>query len=229
MNFANEVVVITGGVQGLGRGMAEAFVERGSKVVIADIDETGLHDAASDMNVDTFPCDVASKEDVEALAQHVLKQCGQVDVWVNNAGIQIAPSDVEAVNEQKLRKLFDINFFGYFNGCQSIVPIMREQGRGSIININSTAGLDGKPGLSAYASSKFAVKGLTLSLREELEGSGVQVFGVHPGGIQTDIYKEAYPDDLSEYMTVDYAVERIMANLESGQPVPDLVIRRPSK
>lgn len=184
---------------------------------------------ANDLRADTFPCDVTSQEDVKALAEYALKQCGQIDVWVNNAGVQIAPSNVEDVSDEKLRKLFDINFFGYFYGCQVVLPIMREQNKGAVVNINSTAGLDGKPGLSAYVSSKFAVKGLTQSLREELKGTGVQVYGIHPGGIQTDIYKEEYPADLNEYMSVDHAVKQVMANFASDEPNLDLVIRRPSK
>jgi 3alpha(or 20beta)-hydroxysteroid dehydrogenase len=229
MNFANEAVVITGGAQGFGRGLAEAFAHQGAKVVIADVDETSLRETAAELQIDAFHCDVTSPENVRALAEYVLKQCGQLDVWVNNAGVQIAPSNVEDVNVEKLHKLFDINFFGYFYGCQAVLPIMRGQNKGAIVNINSTAGLEGKPGLSAYVSSKFAVKGLTQSLRQELRDTGVQVYGIHPGGIQTDIYKEAYPADLGEYMTVDHAVKQVMANFASDEPDLDLVIRRPSK
>lgn len=229
MNFTNKAIVITGGAQGFGKGMAQALAKQGARVIIADIDEAELEKTASDLHVDSFRCDVTSRDDVNALAEYTIQQCGEIDMWINNAGVQIAPSDVEAVDVEKLHKLFEINFFGYFYGCRAVLPIMRKQNTGVIVNINSTAGLGGKPGLSAYVSSKFAVKGLTLSLREELIGTGVQVYGIHPGGIQTDIYKEAYPVDLKEYMSIDYAVEQVMTNFASNTPDVDLVIRRPLK
>ena len=79
---------------------------------------------------------------------------------------------------------------------------MKKQNSGAIVNINSTAGLDGKPEISAYSSSKFAIKGLTESIRKEVAGLDIKIYGVFPGGMQTDIYKEKYPDDLKEYMNI---------------------------
>ena len=153
----------------------------------------------------------------------------QIDIWLNNAGIQIAPSLVEDVNIKKLHYLFDVNFFGYFYGCQVALSYMKRKNEGLIININSTAGLEGKPEISAYSSSKFAIKGLTESIRKELKESSIQVFGVFPGGMKTDIYKEKYPEDINEYMDVDYAVKKVIDNLKLDKPEIDLVIKRPVK
>jgi NAD(P)-dependent dehydrogenase (short-subunit alcohol dehydrogenase family) len=174
-----------------------------------------------------FPCDVTSFSDVQALVSHATETFGRIDMFINNAGIQIAPSNVEDVDLQKLHRLFDINFFGYFYGCKAVVPVMRQQNSGAIVNINSTAGLDGKPGLSAYVSSKFAIRGLTQSLRQELKDTSISMYGIHPGGMQTEIYKEAYPADFDEYMTTDYAIQKVMDNFAAVQPELDLIIRRP--
>jgi NAD(P)-dependent dehydrogenase (short-subunit alcohol dehydrogenase family) len=227
MDFTDKVIVITGGSKGFGKSLANNFVSKGAKVVISSNDEDTLSEAARELSVDYFLCNVASFDEVKALADYVTNKFGRIDVWVNNAGIQIAPSNVEDVDLQKLHTLFEINFFGYFYGCKTVVPVMRKQGSGAIVNINSTAGLDGKPRLSAYVSSKFAVKGLTQSLREELKDTRIQVYGIHPGGMQTEIYKEKYPADFDEYMSVDYAVEKVMDNFAASQPELDLIIRRP--
>ena len=181
------------------------------------------------MSVDHFLADVTSFEDIKKLADYAVEKYGKIDCWINNAGIQIAPSLVEEVDMQKLHHLFDVNFFGYFYGCQVALSQMKKQGNGIIININSTAGLDGKPGISAYASSKFAIKGLTESIRREIKDTEIKIYGVFPGGMQTDIYKEKYPEDLQDYMKVEVAVDKVMANLKLDIPEVDLVIKRPIK
>lgn len=227
MDFTDRIVVITGGSKGFGKGLAKAFADKGAKVVISSNDKAALSEAARELNIDSFPCDVSSFDEVKALANRVVEKFGRIDTWVNNAGIQIAPSNVEDVDLRKLHTLFGINFFGYFYGCKAVLPVMHKQGSGVIVNINSTAGLDGKPGLSAYVSSKFAIKGLTQSLREELKDTGIRVYGIHPGGMQTEIYKEKYPADFDEYMNIDYAIEKAMDNFAATQPEQDLIIRRP--
>lgn len=227
MDFKDKIVVITGGSKGLGKGFAKALAGKKAKVVIASNDQEALNRTADELGVDSFQCDVTIYDDVKALADFVVERYGQVDVWVNNAGIQIAPSNVEDVDVEKLHKLFEVNCFGYFYGCKAALPNLKKQNSGAIININSTAGLSGKPELSAYVASKFAVKGLTLSLREELKDTSISVYGIHPGGIQTEIYKEEYPTDFDEYMTIDYAVGKILENFNNSEPELDLVIRRP--
>lgn len=228
MDFADKVIVITGGSQGFGKGLAKALTGKGSKVIIASINQAALSKTADELNIVSFPCDVTSFDELKNLANRVVKQFGRIDMWINNAGVQIAPSNLEEVDLQKLHKLFDVNFFGYFYGCKAAVPIMRKQNSGVIVNINSTAGLDGKPQLAAYVSSKFAVRGLTLALREELKGTDIQVYGIHPGGMQTEIYQEQYPADFNEYMSVDYAVQKVLDNFAASKPELDLIIRRPT-
>lgn len=227
MNFTDKVIIVTGASKGFGKALAKAFLDNHATVVISSNEQKALAEAAQELKTTAMLCDVTSAEEVNALVRNVVEQFGRIDVWINNAGIQIAPSRVEEVDTAKLHKLFEVNFFGYFYGCKAVLPIMQAQKSGTIVNINSTAGLDGKPGLSAYVSSKFAVKGLTLTLREELKSSNIHVYGIHPGGMQTEIYKEQYPSDFDEYMSVDYAVQKVMDNFASPSPETDLIIRRP--
>lgn len=228
MNFNNRVVVITGASKGFGKALARAFRDEQARVVITGDNEAELKVAAEELGTAHMVADVRRPEDAQKVADFARAELGSVDVWINNAGIQIAPSDTEGVAVDKLRNLFDINFFGYFYGCQAALSVMKPKGSGLIINVNSTAGLSGKPGLSAYVSSKFAVKGLSETIRQEVQGTGVELYQVFPGGMKTDIYKEKIPADIGDYMDVDYAVGLIMANLRLDMPDPDLVIRRPN-
>ena len=229
VDLKDKVIVVTGGSQGFGKILAKFLISEGSLVVISSHEIESLKVSAKELGCDYFLADVTSFDELQKLGEYVFDKYHQIDIWLNNAGIQIAPSLVEDVNIKKLHYLFDVNFFGYFYGCQVALSYMKRKNEGLIININSTAGLEGKPEISAYSSSKFAIKGLTESIRKELKESSIQVFGVFPGGMKTDIYKEKYPEDINEYMDVDYAVKKVIDNLKLDKPEIDLVIKRPVK
>lgn len=229
MELKDKIVVITGGSQGFGKELAKSFINNGSLVVVSSHEKENLELTAVELSTDSFLADVTSFDDIKKLGEYAILKYGKIDIWINNAGIQIAPSLIEEVNIKKLHYLFDVNFFGYFYGCQIALTQMKKQNGGVIININSTAGLDGKPDISAYSSSKFAIKGLTESTRKEVKDLNIEVYGVFPGGMQTDIYKEKYPEDIKEYMAVDVIVEKVMNNLKSENPEIDFIIKRPVK
>lgn len=229
MELKDKVIVITGASQGFGKALAKALKQENAQLVISSHDKKNLELTSKELSVDYFLADVTSFEDIKNLGKYVVDKYKKIDFWINNAGIQIAPSLVEEVDIEKIHYLFDVNFFGYFYGCQIALSQMKKQNSGVIININSTAGLDGKPGISAYVSSKFAIKGLTESIRKEIKDLDIKVFSVFPGGMQTGIYKEKYPDDLKDYMDADSVVEKVIANLKSENPEIDFVIKRPNK
>ena len=222
-----KVVVITGGSKGFGKALAKFFISNDCKVIISSNERKELKTASKELSVDQFFADVTSAKDLKKLGNYVSKKYGVIDIWVNNAGIQIAPSLVENVDIKKLRYLFDVNFFGYFYGCQIALSHMKKTGEGIIININSTAGLEGKPEISAYSSSKFAIKGLTESIRKEVAGSNIKIYGVFPGGMQTEIYKDKYPVDIKDYMDTNAVAKKVIENLEAKNPEIDLIIKRP--
>jgi NAD(P)-dependent dehydrogenase (short-subunit alcohol dehydrogenase family) len=228
MKLQNKVVVITGGSQGFGKALARCFLSEHATVVISSHDEPSLRQVANELGCDSYRADVTIANELHSLGEYVLNKYHAIDYWINNAGIQIAPSVVEDVDPEKIHRVFEINFFGYFYGCQVALRYMKKQGAGVILNINSTAGLDGKPELSAYSASKFAIKGLTESIRKEVKGSAIQVFGVFPGGMQTEIYKERYPDDLDQYMQVGPVAQKVLDNIQTPNPELDLVIKRPT-
>jgi len=227
MKLKDKIVVITGGSQGLGKALASQLVKENCQVIISSENKKDLEASAKELLIDNFMADVTVYENLLNLGKFVFEKYGAIDIWINNAGIQIAPSIVEEVDIKKLRKLFDVNFFGYFFGCQIALRYMKKQGQGLVVNINSTAGLEGKLMLSAYCSSKFAIKGLTESIRKEINNPNIKIYAVYPGGIQTNIYKEKYPDDIKEYMQVEDVAEKIIQNLMSDDPEESLIIKRP--
>jgi len=208
--------------------LATFLKKENCQVIISSDNLEDLKKVSQEISVDFSLADVTKPEDLENLATYVIDKYDRIDIWVNNAGIQIAPSLVEDVNITRLKRLFDINFFGYFYGCQIALRIMKNQKSGTIINIDSTAGLDGKPMISAYCCSKFAVKGLTESIRKEVS-EDIQIHAIYPGGMQTEIYQEKYPDDIKEYMLVNNVVQKVIDNLKANHPELDLIIKRPTK
>ena len=187
--IGGRTVMITGAASGIGRSLAQRLSRLGSPVAIADIDERGLKETEASLPGPSLArvLDVA-----DAAAQHEF--AAQVRAWMpaplaavfNNAGVAVASSVADALPEDD-DWLHAINFHGVVNGTRAFLPILLEQDDGAIVNTSSVFGLLGIPFQSAYCASKFAVRGFTDSLRQELRGTGVRAVTVHPGGITTNI------------------------------------------
>jgi NADP-dependent 3-hydroxy acid dehydrogenase YdfG len=186
-------VMITGAASGIGRGLARRLSALGSPVAIADVDESGLKETAASLSGPVL----AKVLDVrDAAAQ--LRFADEVREWLpaplaavfNNAGVAVASSVADAVPEDD-DWLYEINFKGVVNGTRAFLPILLEQDFGFIVNTSSVFGLLGMPYQSAYCASKFAVRGFTDALRQELRGTGVRAVTVHPGGVTTNIARNA--------------------------------------
>jgi NADP-dependent 3-hydroxy acid dehydrogenase YdfG len=185
--------MITGAASGIGRALAGHLSRAGSPVAIADIDETGLKETAAALHGDvlTRVLDVRDADDQLRFAAEVREWLpAPLGAVFNNAGVAVASSVLDAVPEDDewLRR---INFDGVVNGTRAFLPILVEQNSGVIVNTSSVFGLLGMPYQSAYCAAKFAVRGFTDSLRQELRGTGVSAVNVHPGGITTNIARNA--------------------------------------
>ncbi|GAC1650154.1 MAG: SDR family NAD(P)-dependent oxidoreductase [Mycobacterium sp.] len=195
--ISGRTVVITGAASGIGRALAQRLSAHSCPVAIADIDERGLKETEASLHGPALlrVLDVADAEAQRDFA-------GEVREWAprplgavfNNAGVATASSvlnTIENVTEEDDNWLWNINFHGVVNGTRAFLPILVEQDEGAIVNTSSVFGLVGMPNQSAYCSAKFAVRGFTDSLRQELRGTGVTAINVHPGGINTNIVRNA--------------------------------------
>jgi len=190
-----KVAVVTGAASGIGAALAEVLAARGCGVALADVNAAGLQQVATQarshgVSVSEHRLDVADDDAVAALPEAVLAEHGHVSVLVNNAGVALGGS-FEQVSAADFDWLFSINFGGVVRMTRAFLPVLRREPAAQLVNISSVFGLIAPPGQTAYAASKFAVRGLSEALRHELEGSSVGVTLVHPGGVRTAIASSA--------------------------------------
>lgn len=183
-----KVALITGAAGGIGAASARRFAREGALLVLGDADAERARALADELGAATISCahDVTSEHDWHVVASSALEGHGRIDILLNNAGIFLAAS-LQDTSLEQFRRLLDVNAVGVFLGMRTVAPAMVERGRGSIINVSSVAGLAGSPYLSAYAASKWAVRGMTRVVARELARHGVRVNSLHPGQIDTDM------------------------------------------
>jgi NADP-dependent 3-hydroxy acid dehydrogenase YdfG len=194
----DKVVVITGAASGIGRALAVDVAGRRARVAISDIDEAGLAEtverakAAGAREVRSDRLDVADRAAFAAYAVAVAEHFGRVDVVVNNAGVALA-GDVEDLEYADMDWIIGIDYWGVVHGTKEFLPHLIASGDGHLVNMSSLFGLVSMPGQSMYNSAKYAVRGFSEALREELliAGHPVGVTVVHPGGIKTAIARNA--------------------------------------
>ncbi|MEX5746067.1 SDR family NAD(P)-dependent oxidoreductase [Massilia sp. X63] len=195
MKLANRVAVVTGAGGGIGRATALALARRGCHLALADIDAAAAArcaQAARQLGVraSSHALDVADRAAVRALPPQVMQAHGRVDLLLNNAGVALGGT-FEQVGEDDFDWLMEINFHGVVRMIRAFLPQLRASDDARIVNVSSIYGIVAPPGQSAYAASKFAVRGFSNALRHELEGSSVAVSVVHPGGVATAIASNA--------------------------------------
>ncbi|MBU3054806.1 SDR family NAD(P)-dependent oxidoreductase [Pseudomonas indica] len=200
-SFENKVAAITGAGSGIGRALAYALARQGCHLALSDVNVEGLAETASrarqlGVQVTETRVDVADRAAMQAWADQVALDHGRVNLIFNNAGVAHAGT-VEGSDFADYEWIMNINFWGVVNGTKAFLPHLKASGQGHVVNVSSVFGLFAQPGMSAYNATKYAVRGFTESLRQELdmEGCGVSASCVHPGGIKTNIAKTARMND----------------------------------
>lgn len=191
MELQGATAIVTGASYGLGLEIAAALIARGARVAGWARSADRLETAAGRFG-DAFlalPCDVRDREAVNLAVARCRRELGRIDVLVNNAGVgRFGP--VDELSPRDWDEMLETNVTGVYNCIRAVVPVLKEQGSGHIVNIASIAGKVGNPGLSGYNASKFAVRGLSDALFKELRDFGIKVTAVFPGSIATDFSRE---------------------------------------
>ena len=190
--FKNKVVAITGAGSGIGRALSIELASRGARLALSDVNKTTLDETMTllpqGVEARGYTLDVSSREAVFQFADDVLRDFGAAHFVINNAGTSVIAT-FEHVTLEEIEKILAINLWGVIYGTKAFLPIMLQQKEGCIVNVSSVLGLVAQHSQPAYSISKFGVRGLTETLWQELEGTGVRAVLVHPGGIKTNISK----------------------------------------
>jgi NAD(P)-dependent dehydrogenase (short-subunit alcohol dehydrogenase family) len=225
------VAVVTGAASGIGRALAVRLAQERASLAIADINAGELDETARMLKlaasvpgkVTTHVIDVSDKGQVAVFAREVVEAHGRANLLINNAGVGLF-GEVEQISIEDIEWLMGVNFWGVVHGVKHFLPILRQQPQAHIVNISSVFGIIGPAGHSAYAASKFAVRGFTEALRHELASSPIKVSVVHPGGIKTNIANNARPGVGADRTAVER--ERALFNNKAARTSPEVAAER---
>jgi len=205
INLKNKVAVVTGGAQGFGLAIAKRFLVSGAQVVIWDIDEKILL-SVEEKNITKIIVNVTNFQKIEEATKETLSLFGRIDILVNNAGIAGPSYTTWEYPIEEWQKIIDIDLSGVFYCCKSIVPVMKKNNYGRIINIASIAGKEGNPNAMPYSAAKAGVIALTKSLGKELANNNIAVNCITPAAAKTRIF-----DQISQEH-IDYMLSKIPRN-----------------
>jgi uncharacterized protein len=194
MDLTGKVVVVTGASMGIGEAIAQSFADHGAYVVLLSRDTARAEAARTRIGhaerTTALSCDVRNSEEIDRVLALTVHHFKRVDIWVNNAGLGLFDSVAE-MDLSACRDMFDTNFFGAVAAMQAVVPVMRQQGGGTIINISSVAGHIPLPFHASYSATKFALNAIGKGAGVELKKDGIHVLTVCPGYVRTDFSKNA--------------------------------------
>ena len=221
MKLEGSVALVTGASSGIGQATAERLAMAGYKVY--GTSRRGAQ--AGQRSFEMLPLDVTGDESVEAVVKEVLRLDGRIDLLVNNAGFSVAPAGAEESSMEQARSIFDTNFFGIVRMTRAVVPHMRHQGAGRIINIGSILGFLPRPYNALYAATKHAIEGYSESLDHELRTRGIRVLVIEPGYTKTQFDANLLEADskLDEYREVRAALGKQLKAALAAADEPGIV------
>jgi 2-dehydro-3-deoxy-L-rhamnonate dehydrogenase (NAD+) len=207
--YAGKVAIVTGGGSGIGEAVARRITAEGGRVVLFDLDASGLKRVAVETGATPLVVDVGSEAEVrEAIAQ-VVQQLGRLDIVINSAGI-VGPTSTKITDYATVdfQRVLQVNLFGSFHMVKYAIPPMLEHKYGRILLISSMAGKDGNPGMSGYSTSKAGVIGLVKAAGKEYAETGITVNGIAPAVIRTPMNDKTSPEQL-QYLTERIPMHRL--------------------
>ncbi|CDP51444.1 Sorbitol dehydrogenase [Devosia sp. DBB001] len=198
MRLANKTAIVTGGASGFGAGIVKKFVAEGARVMVADINGDAAHAMAAELGALSHQVDVSKAESVNALAEAALKAFGNLDILVNNAGVSHLPAAMEDISEADFDRVVAVNIKSVYLTAKALVPHMKANRKGAILNVASTAAVSPRPRLSWYNASKGWMVTATKSMAIELAPLGVRVNAINPVAGDTPLLKTFMGEDTPE-------------------------------
>jgi 3-oxoacyl-[acyl-carrier protein] reductase len=225
MRLKDKVAIVTGGAQGFGKGIAETFAREGAKVAVFDLNEEGAKEVAKGIGRKAMgvKCDVSKAKDVQRAVAKVVDRFGKVDILINNAGTSHRNQPMLEVDEVTFDRVFDVNVKSIFHFAHAVVPLMRAQGGGCIVNVGSTAGLRPRPGLTWYNASKGAVNLMSKSMAVELAPDKIRVCALAPVAGDTPLLGTFMGEDTPE-MRAKFVASIPMGRLSTPQDIADAAL-----
>src|SRR3954452_7590180 len=219
-----KIAIVTGAGQGIGRGIAEKLAAEGATVVVTDLNEATAKETAEAVNGVGIQADVTSRESVDAMVAQVRRQFGRIDVLVNNAGWDKAGPFVDS-DPADWDRVIAINLYGVLHTCKAVLPVMAEQGSGSVVNVSSDAGRVGSSGEAVYSAAKGGVIAFTKTIAREVARHGVTANAVCPGPTDTALFASMGGDDpkLRESLTRAIPLPRLGRPADLANAVAFLV------
>ena len=198
MRLNGKAAIVTGGASGFGAGIAGKFLAEGARVMIADVDGIAADTKARELGCEAIETDVASDGDVAAMVASARSAFGKIDILVNNAGVTHLPAPLDEVSEAEFDRVFAVNCKSVYLTARHIVPALREQGSGAILNVASTAGVSPRPRLNWYNASKGWMNTATKTMAVELAPVGIRVNALNPVAGETPLLKSFLGEDTPE-------------------------------
>lgn len=216
-NLQGKVAIVTGGGRGIGRATAIALAHEGADVAILartthEVNETARMIESLGRRALTQSGDVGKSSDIAQLIRRSLDAFDRIDLLVNNAGTALY-KPFAVTTEAEWRQTIEVNLYGVFLATSAVLPAMKKQGGGVILNVSSGAGKYGFPGFTVYCASKFGLNGFTEALAREVAGDGIRVYAICPGGVNTRMHREIFPDANPRSLLQPDAVARVIVDL----------------
>lgn len=228
MKLKNAKAIITGGSSGLGKAMAKLLIEKGANVVITGRDEDKLNKVAKDIGAKAFAANVAKQDDVLATYKYAEKELGGLDIMINNAGIASSWAKIDELDIDDMRMVYDVNVFGAAMMGKEAAKIFKTQKSGNIVNIASTAALNGFEGGTVYSTSKFALRGMSQTWQKELRKDNIRVFNINPSAVPTafNVSDRTEKEEEENKLTSEEIAHAVIAALEMDERgyIPELSV-----
>ncbi len=223
MRLKNKIILVTGGSKGIGRGITKVFLDEGANVIICARNEEELKNVENELKngaqISSLRADLTNTNDITLIKNYISEKYGKLNILVNNASILGINSKIEEYPDDLWNQVIDINLNAQFYITKALIPLLKKTGNGSIINVSSTVGRQGRANWGAYSVSKFGLEALTQILAQELSEFNIRVNSVNPGGTRTDMRAAAMPGEDPNTLPTPHDIAPVFVYLASDESI----------